>query len=159
MTTSHYENIRFNRDGEANAMTNGMINISKYKNETILIKLKITCNGDKALNRFFFFIFFSDYKNIFVLNPENNTLTLESKIPKYFYIFINPTKNIKEIYLRCKGHIPTKYYNNYFYYYNTTVIEEIEQNIPDSFFRLFLLMEIIHTLLSILVIQMIMKLK
>ena len=58
MTTSHYENIRFNRDGEANAMTNGMINISKYKNETILIKLKITCNGDKALNRFFFLYFF-----------------------------------------------------------------------------------------------------
>ena len=61
-----YEGIKFNRDTELNAVSNGMIDISKYKNETILIRLSITCNGNNDMSRFFFFIFFSDYKNIFV---------------------------------------------------------------------------------------------
>ena len=117
---------------------NGVIDVSNFKNETINIqinvKVQIIHDIIKSLQ---ILIFYSDYKNLFFFNPlennKNNTLVIYSIREKDFYIFINITRETRELYLNTNYSKLLNIKPIDYYLYKTNQIKEIENHLSSSF--------------------------
>ena len=103
-----------------------IFDISKFKNETINIEFKIT--SGYAFNSFNLLIYYSDYKNIFVLDPSK-PLTLPSIDSKQFFLFIKIFQGTKKLYLNIES--MNSIDKNEYYFYETNQIEEVENYLPE----------------------------
>jgi len=112
-------------------------NISNFKNETINFEINLTTSKmDDIKQPISLLIFFSDYCDLFVLNPaEKNYLHLYTIKSTYFiYIYTNFTQNTKELYLYFNT-TSSKCLNSpyYYYLYETDQIKEIEQHLKNNY--------------------------
>ena len=112
------------------------INISNFKNETINFEINLTTSKmDNLKEPISLLIFYSDYKNLFVLNPpEINYLPMYEIVDDILYIYINFTQNTKESYLYFNTTNSKCLHSPYYYFlYETDQIKEIEQYLADNY--------------------------
>ena len=110
-----------------NALTikDGIVDISNFKDEIIDVELKITHTG-RPFTDYNISIFYSDYKNVFSLNEENNSLTIPTLKKRTYYIFVDIIKAYKDIFLKIKS----KDFIGSYYFYETNKMKEVVNVLP-----------------------------
>ena len=107
----------------------GIINLTDYKSDYINIKFNISCKNE--FNSIIISIYYSNFKNLFELNEENNYFfNIPSTNKNEFFIFTDISNIYENINFLIKTEL--KEISNKYYFYETNDINQIYSNLPNN---------------------------
>ena len=128
-TNTSNKNLNIDKKSIKNS---GIIDISKYKNETINIRFIIhTEYTSYSLNQGFeLLIYYSDYKYTFqIMNKESSIIYVPSIIENKYYIYVDINKAYNYIYLTVNNN--NQNISGKYHFYDSNFIDEIIEILPD----------------------------